>query len=259
MPDGGRSDSCRLSPGAGARFTILTSHAARLRIRPGAVITYALVALNVLISLWAFSALKKNGDMRRLRVRSLRIHARPQPDGPAAFAFLPRGHLAPVLQHDDAVHLRRRWWNGMLGLHMLTIYVASGLAATLLVFILRRNNPDYRVLGASGSITGVLFAAIVLKSGHERFLLIVPVPIPAPVFAALYIAYSTFLLDREVGNVSHEAHIGGSLTGFLLAGLLSPYHFGPLVETYPARSCLERPANAAVAPGARAWPPRAPI
>ena len=118
----------------------------------------------------------------------------------------------------------------LLGIHMLTVYVASGLAATVLIFLLRRNNPDYRVLGASGSVTGILFAAIVLKPDMSIFFLIVPIPIPAPIFAVIYIAYSSFLLDKEVGNVAHEAHIGGALTGFLLAGFLSPYHFAPLLE-----------------------------
>lgn len=193
------------------------------------VITYGLVLLNVLISLWAFSALKKNGDMRRFVF--------------APFEFVRgRSRMGLLLSHFAHADLWHLFFNmmtlfifgpvveRMLGLHMLTIYIGSGLAATLLVFILRRNNPVYRVLGASGSITGVLFAAIVINPEMSVFFLIVPVPIPAPIFAALYIAYSTFLLDREIGNVSHEAHIGGSITGFILAGLLSPHHFGPLVE-----------------------------
>jgi membrane associated rhomboid family serine protease len=117
-----------------------------------------------------------------------------------------------------------------LGVHMLSIYVAAGLAATVLIFLLRRNNPDYRVLGASGSVTGILFAAIVLQPDMSIFFLIVPIPIPAPIFAIIYIAYSSFLLDREVGNVAHEAHIAGAVTGFLLAGLLSASHFAPLIE-----------------------------
>jgi membrane associated rhomboid family serine protease len=119
---------------------------------------------------------------------------------------------------------------GALGLHMLTIYVGSGLAATLLIFLMRRGNPDYRVLGASGSVTGILFASIVINPHMSVFFLVLPIPIPAPVFALIYIAYSSFLLDREVGNVAHEAHIAGALTGFVLAGLLYPYHFAPLAE-----------------------------
>ncbi len=198
-------------------------------LQSGPVITYALIAFNVLISLWALSVLKNRGDFKR-------------------FVFAPfeaaRGrNLAGVFlshfSHSDLWHLFfnmltlfifGRVVEGALGMHMLTVYVASGLAATALIFLLRRNNPAYRVLGASGSVTGILFAAIVLNPEMNVYFMVIPVPIPAPVFALLYIAYSTFLLDRQVGNVSHEAHIAGAVTGFLLAGLISPYHFAPILD-----------------------------
>lgn len=194
------------------------------------VFTYALIALNVLISLWAFSALKQGGGRFKRFVFS--------PFEAAHGRNLP-GIFLSHFSHADLWHLFfnmltlyifGRVVEGALGIHMLTVYAASGLAATLLIFLLRRNNPDYRVLGASGSVTGILFAAIVLNPEMSVYFLVIPMPIPAPVFAVLYIAYSTFLLDRGVGNVSHEAHIGGAVTGFLLAGFLYPYHFGPLLE-----------------------------
>ncbi|MDB5103522.1 MAG: rhomboid family intrarane serine protease [Fibrobacteres bacterium] len=196
----------------------------------GPVITYALIALNVIISLWGMSVLKKGGGGFRSFVFS---------PFEAAHGRRLLGVLLSHFSHADFWHLFFNMLTlfifgqvveGFLGIHMLTVYVAAGLAATALIFILRRNNPDYRVLGASGSVTGILFAAIVLKPEMSVYFLVVPLPIPAPIFAVLYIAYSTFLLDREVGNVSHEAHIGGAVTGFLLAGLLSPYHFAPLME-----------------------------
>ncbi|MDB5051332.1 MAG: rhomboid family intrarane serine protease [Fibrobacteres bacterium] len=196
----------------------------------GPVITYAIIALNVAVSMWAFSALKKGGGGFRRFVFS---------PFEAAHGRNLSGIFLSQFSHADFWHL---FFNMMtlfifgrvveaaLGIHMLTVYAASGLAATALVFILRRNNPDYRVLGASGSVTGILFAAIVLNPEMSVYFLVIPVPIPAPIFAVLYIAYSSFLLDRQVGNVAHEAHIGGALTGFLLAGLLYPYHFGPILE-----------------------------
>lgn len=195
----------------------------------GPVFTYGIIILNVAISLWGLSTLKKGGSFKR-------------------FVFAPfeaargrnlQGIFLSHFAHADLWHLFfnmltlyifGRVVEGAMGIHMLTIYVGSGLAATALIFLLRRDNPDYRVLGASGSVTGILFAAIVINPAMSVYFLILPVPIPAPIFAVLYIAYSTFLLDRQVGNISHEAHIGGAVTGLVLAGLLYPYHFAPILE-----------------------------
>ena len=107
---------------------------------------------------------------------------------------------------------------------------AAALAGNLLILLLRRNDPGYRVLGASDSVTAILFAAIVLRPEMSIQFLVVPIPIPAPVFAVIYIAYTSFLLDKGIGNVSHEGHLAGALTGLLLGGWLSPDHFGPLLE-----------------------------
>lgn len=193
------------------------------------LLTYGLIGLNTAISLWAFSAMRKA-------------------DGSRAYLFIPYqaaqsrnllGALLANFSHADPWHLifnmLTLYFFGpvveqFLGLHLLTVYGLSGLAALLLVFILRRNNPQYRVLGSSGSIVGILFAAIVLKPDMSVYFMVLPIPIPAPVFALIYIAYSTFLLDRDVGNISHEAHIGGAITGFLTAGLFSPFGFSQVVE-----------------------------
>jgi membrane associated rhomboid family serine protease len=117
-----------------------------------------------------------------------------------------------------------------LGPRMLIVYAAAGAAATLLIFLLRRNDAGYRVLGASDSVTAILFAAIVLRPEMSIQFLFIPVPIPAPIFAVIYVAYTSFLLDRGIGNVSHEGHLAGALTGLLLGGWLAPDHFGPLLE-----------------------------
>jgi membrane associated rhomboid family serine protease len=119
----------------------------------------------------------------------------------------------------------------MLGAHFATVYVASGLAAMLAVFLLRRNDPDYRVLGASGAVTGVLFAAIVLVPDMRIALLILPIPVPAPLFALLYLGLSTFFMSRgDMTRVSHEAHVGGALAGLALGAALSPEGFAPLID-----------------------------
>ncbi len=194
----------------------------------GPVFTYALIALNVAISLWGFSSLK-GGSFKR-------------------FVFAPfevargrnlQGMLLSHFAHGDGWHLFfnmltfymfGRVVEGSLGPGMLLVYAAGAVAGNALIFLMRRNNPDYRVLGASDSVTAILFAAIVIAPEMSIRFLVVPFPIPAPVFAIIYIAYTSFLLDKEMGNVSHEAHLGGAVAGLLLGGWLAPGHFGPLIE-----------------------------
>jgi membrane associated rhomboid family serine protease len=62
------------------------------------------------------------------------------------------------------------------------------------------------------------------------FFFLIPVPIPAPLFAVAYLVISTYLMRRGDGQISHEAHLAGALTGLLLAGSLSPDGFGPLIR-----------------------------
>lgn len=193
------------------------------------MLVYLLLGLNVAVSFWAFSAFKKGQGDRFLfvpyqaaRGRNLEgamlsqfSHADP---GHLFFNMLALYFFGPVVER-------------YLGMHFLTIYFASGFIALLVVFLLRMRNPNHRVLGASGAVTGILFAAIVLEPGMTIFLFILPIPMPAPVFAVLYLAVSTFFMSRgDHSNVSHEAHIGGALSGLALGALLSPYGLGPLME-----------------------------
>jgi membrane associated rhomboid family serine protease len=119
---------------------------------------------------------------------------------------------------------------GLGPLYMLLIYVSAGFFSTLFVYYLHRTDPRYRALGASDSVTGIIFAAIVLLPTMSVYFYFLPVPIPAPLFAVGYILISTFLMRRGGGHISHEAHIAGAISGLVLAGLLAPEGFAPLVD-----------------------------
>ena len=113
---------------------------------------------------------------------------------------------------------------------MLLIYVSAGILSTLVVYYLHRADAGYRALGASDSVTGIIFAAIVLLPGMSVYFFLIPVPIPAPLFAVGYIVLSTYFMRRGGGRISHEAHIAGAISGLLLAGLLAPQGFDPLLR-----------------------------
>ena len=113
---------------------------------------------------------------------------------------------------------------------LLFVYLAAGMGADALIYILRREDPRYRCLGASGSVVGVIFAAIVFRPEMNIFMFFIPIPIPAPIFAIGYILISLYMMRQEGGGVSHEAHIGGAICGFLAGALLSDTGLDPLLR-----------------------------
>jgi membrane associated rhomboid family serine protease len=104
----------------------------------------------------------------------------------------------------------------LLAVHLLGILGGSALS----LFVHR--NEEYRAVGASGGVCAVLFAAILLFPGMSVRVFLIPVAIPSLVFAPLYLILSTIGLKKRLGNVGHDAHIGGSVTGLLVVAALHP-------------------------------------
>ena len=196
----------------------------------GVIFTYVLIGLNVLVSLIAFTRMNS-------------------PAGGDMFVFAPHdvskgrnyaGMILSHFSHADGSHLLFNmvtlYFFGpevelRMGIpKMLLIYVASGILSTVVVYQRHREDPNYRALGASDSITGILFAAIVVEPRMSVSFMLLPVPIPAPVFAIAYIVLSTLFMQHGRGRISHEAHLAGAFTGLLLGGLLSRDGFGPLLD-----------------------------
>ena len=103
----------------------------------------------------------------------------------------------------------------------LAIYVGSELSANALTYWRHRDDPAYSAVGASGAISGVLFS-FVLFAPWERIYVFFAIPMPAVVFAFLYIAFSVYASNQQGGRVAHEAHLGGALGGVILTLLLFP-------------------------------------
>lgn len=103
----------------------------------------------------------------------------------------------------------------------LIVYVGSELAANALTYLKYRNAPQYSAVGASGAISGVLFAFCLFQPFAMLGVMFI-IPMPAIVFAVLYVVLSIYASRREVGRVAHEAHLGGALGGLALTILLYP-------------------------------------
>lgn len=82
--------------------------------------------------------------------------------------------------------------------------------------------PEYATLGASGAISAVLFASIVYRPEQSLFILPFPFPIPAPLFAVGYLAYTWWSAKQAKGRINHDAHFAGALTGLAFVAIVHP-------------------------------------
>ena len=105
----------------------------------------------------------------------------------------------------------------------LLLYFSSVLGGNLITLALRKNQSDYSAVGASGGVIGIVFSAIALFPGLKMQFLFLPFfSMPAWLLGAGYLIYTIFGIRNQWGNIGHEAHLGGVITGLLLTVLVFP-------------------------------------
>ncbi|WP_370476423.1 rhomboid family intramembrane serine protease [Tamlana flava] len=105
------------------------------------------------------------------------------------------------------------------------IYFGSLLLGNLLSLYFHKNEYHYSAVGASGAVSGVVYAAILLRPDMSLYLFFIPIPIPAYIFGIGYLLYSIYGMKNRVGNIGHDAHFGGAIGGYLITLVLSPWLF----------------------------------
>jgi membrane associated rhomboid family serine protease len=106
----------------------------------------------------------------------------------------------------------------------LIIYFGSLLAGNLYTLQYHRNEPYYSAVGASGAVSGIVYSSILLFPDMQ-LLLFFAIPIPGYVFGVGYLLYSIYGMKKQVGNIGHAAHLGGTIGGFVFTLLLNPILF----------------------------------
>jgi len=106
------------------------------------------------------------------------------------------------------------------GLNFLLIYFGSMIIADIPSIAKHRNNRNYLSLGASGAISGIVFASIFLNPGMKLILFPLPIPIPGYIYGVLYLIYCTIAQKKLNDKINHSAHFWGAFGGFLLSIIL---------------------------------------
>lgn len=109
-------------------------------------------------------------------------------------------------------------------LSFILIYIGSLIFGSLLTLLMHKDDYNYRAVGASGAVTGVLYSAILLQPDMMLGLFFI-IPIPAYLFGILYLLYSIYGMKAKADNIGHTAHFGGAIGGYLITLVKEPQLF----------------------------------
>jgi membrane associated rhomboid family serine protease len=114
-------------------------------------------------------------------------------------------------------------YQGELGLqkwYYLALYIGALIVSNIPTYLKHRNDYNYRSLGASGAVSAVLFAFILLRPWQRIIVLVFPVP--AIIYGGLFLFYSAYMSKKASDNVNHDAHFYGALFGVLFTIAVRP-------------------------------------
>jgi membrane associated rhomboid family serine protease len=114
-------------------------------------------------------------------------------------------------------------YQGELGLqkwYYLALYIGALIVSNIPTYLKHRNDYNYRSLGASGAVSAVLFAFILLRPWQQIIVLVFPVP--AIVYGGIFLLYSAYMSKKGGDNVNHDAHFYGALFGILFTIAVRP-------------------------------------
>lgn len=111
----------------------------------------------------------------------------------------------------------------------LTIYVLAILGGSLISLFIHQKEYYYSAIGASGGVVGILFAAIAVNPTIGLQMFFIPIPIPGWIFGIGYICFSIYGMMKNIGNIGHDAHMGGAAVGIIMTVVFAPNY---LIQNY---------------------------
>ncbi|MGQ0829912.1 MAG: rhomboid family intramembrane serine protease [Bacteroidota bacterium] len=190
------------------------------------MITYIIIALTVLISI---VAMDNHSLKNKLMFNAYMINHRKE-----WYRFFSNG-----LIHADWMHLAFN----MLSLYMLgkyaeqdymilfegrgalfyiLLYIGGLAMSSIYSYEKHKNDIYYNALGASGAVSAVVFAFIIMEPTARLGLLFIPIPIPAYLFGLIFLGVEYYMGKRSNDNIGHDAHFWGAVFGVIFTIILKP-------------------------------------
>lgn len=188
------------------------------------MLTLAIIAITCVVSFLAFNkprlmddlilwppAIQRHNEYHRLVTYGL-VHA---DFGHLLFNMLTLFFFGRLMEQFYTVEL------GRLG--FVLFYIGALVVSILPTYLKNRRNPNYHSLGASGAVSAVLFAYILFAPWNR--IIVFVLPMPAILYAVLYVGYSIYMDRVGRDNVNHSAHLWGAAYGVVFTLATEPRVF----------------------------------
>lgn len=113
----------------------------------------------------------------------------------------------------------------MANLAFLGLFISALFFSSLSSFIKHKDNAHYNAVGASGAVSAIVFASIMLYPEGRMGLLFIPFMIPSWLFGFLYLGFTAYMDKKQMDNIGHNAHLWGSIYGVLFIIVFRPETF----------------------------------
>ena len=114
-------------------------------------------------------------------------------------------------------------------LFYLLMYISAIVVSSLYSLIKNKDNYMYNAVGASGAVSAVLYSSILFDPWSKIYFLAI-IPIPAIIFAVLYLLYSWQMSKKSQDNIAHDAHFFGAVFGLIFPIILKPELFTYFIQ-----------------------------
>lgn len=104
----------------------------------------------------------------------------------------------------------------------LGLYVGGVVFSSVYDYFKHSDDIYYSAVGASGAVSAVVFASIILYPDGRIFLFFIPIGIPSWIFGILYLTYSAYMGKRGGSNIGHNAHFWGAIFGIAYTIIINP-------------------------------------
>ncbi len=102
----------------------------------------------------------------------------------------------------------------------LVLYIAAMVVADIPSYLRHKDDYNYRSLGASGAVSAVVFSMILYSPWSTLYVFFLPMP--AIVYALLFLGYSIYMDKKGGDRINHGAHLWGAIFALVFTVAIKP-------------------------------------